>query len=127
MPPNLSAQHVLIVDDEADNIAVLRLVLQRYGAQVSIAHNGRDALALLETIQPLPTMVITDLAMPYMDGWELMRAMREDERWSSLPIVALTANVMPGYQQKALQSGFDGYVTKPFRVDHLLPFFKTVE
>lgn len=110
--------NVLLVDDEPDNIGVAETVLTYYGAKVVTGGNGEEALAQLKHSQP--TVVLLDLAMPIMDGWETIRRIRQDVRNTALPVIALTANVTPGAYDRALEAGFDGYIPKPFRLSEFM-------
>ena len=105
---------VLIVDDEPDNLGVPLKTLTHFGATVYTAEDGQQALTLLSEVEP--TFVLLDLSMPVMDGWETIREMRNNPRTTSLPVIALTAHAMGGDKQRAMDAGFDGYITKPFRI-----------
>jgi CheY-like chemotaxis protein len=109
---------VLIVDDEADNLGVAQKVLSYGGAVVHIARNGLEGLEVLETIKP--TFILLDLSMPEMDGWEMVRRVRASDHLAQIPIIALTAHAMQGDKQKVLESGFDWYIAKPFRINSFM-------
>jgi two-component system cell cycle response regulator len=116
---DLSSWTVVIVDDEPDNLEVLYEVLSMYDAQVHPMPNGREALALLQTL--VPTLVITDLSMPEMDGYELLTAIRAIKGREKTPVIALTAHAMLGDKERILSQGFDGYVTKPIGLETVVP------
>lgn len=110
---DLSAWFVVLVDDDPDNLTPLSRVLQAAGAEVRMARNGIDGLAAIE--DRLPTLVLLDLSMPMMDGWEALRRIRANPRTSDLIVIAITAHAMTLDRIRALNAGFDGYLTKPFR------------
>lgn len=105
---------VLVVDDENDNIVVAELVLSHIGVRVFTASNGRLALNQLETITP--SLILLDLSMPVMDGWETIKHLKSDPRWHTIPVIAVTAHAMFGDRNTTLEAGFDGYINKPIRV-----------
>lgn len=109
---------VLIVDDEPDNLGVAQKVLSFNGADVHIARNGLEGLAVLERLKP--TFILLDLSMPEMDGWEMFTKARSIETMDDVPIIALTAHAMAGDRERVVEAGFDGYIPKPFRIDSFL-------
>lgn len=113
---------VLIVEDEPDNLAVAMKVLSFSGATVFTAEDGVEGLKVLEKV--LPTFILMDLSMPNMDGWEMLKAIREKPDTAQLPVIALTAHAMTGDKDKALEAGFNGYITKPFRIGTLMSEIK---
>ena len=114
---------VLAVDNEQDNLDVVEKVLSYEGAKVYKAMNGIEGLAILEIVTP--TFILLDLSMPVMDGWEMLEKLRANPVIKHLPVIALTAHAMDGDQDRALAAGFDGYVTKPFRIGTLLAAIQT--
>ena len=111
------------MDNEQDNLDVVEKVLSYEGAKVYKAMNGIEGLAILEIVTP--TFILLDLSMPYMDGWEMLEKLRANPVIKHLPVIALTAHAMDGDQDRALAAGFDGYVTKPFRIGTLLAAIQT--
>jgi CheY-like chemotaxis protein len=109
---------VLIVDDEPDNVSVARKILNYNGAEVHIARNGVEGLALLTALKP--TFILLDLSMPEMDGWEMFQRLRDDGELRYLPVIALTAHAMAGDKERILEAGFNGYIAKPFRLNSFL-------
>lgn len=109
---------VLIVDDEPDNLGVAQKVLAYGGADVHIARNGIEGMAVLGRIKP--TFVLLDLSMPEMDGWEMFSLARSRDELADVPIIALTAHAMAGDADKVLEAGFNGYIAKPFRIQSFL-------
>lgn len=110
--------HILVVDDNSDLRAYISNVLQRQGYQVRTAHDGEAALAMLETF--LPNLVLTDLMMPGMSGLELLQQIRQDDRFSSIPVVLLTAKVDDETRIEGVEQGADAYLGKPFNDRELL-------
>jgi CheY-like chemotaxis protein len=116
---NLVAQKVLLVDDDARNIFALSSVLERRGMQVLTATTGREAIALLEAT-PGVAIVLMDIMMPKMDGYETMRVIRGKPEFRRLPIIALTAKAMKGDREKCLEAGASDYLAKPVNTEQLL-------
>ncbi|WP_295212190.1 response regulator [Ruminococcus sp.] len=109
--------HILLVDDNKVNLDIEREILCTYGLQVDIADSGMKAIDYCRTHRP--DMIILDLHMPDMDGYETARRIRELEGFGITPIIALTADVVSGIEQKVYAAGMDGYISKPFRPDDL--------
>jgi two-component system cell cycle response regulator DivK len=108
---DFSKWHVIIVDDEPDNIGVLEVVFNFHRTIVRMADSGVKCLQLLE--EQLPTFLLVDIQMPGMSGYELVKIIRENRDWNHLPVIAVTAHAMPGDDERALAGGFDGYIPKP--------------
>ena len=115
---SLSGRSVLVVDDDVRNIFALTSLLEDHHLNVLHAENGRAAIELLEKT-PEIDVVLMDIMMPEMDGYETMRAIRQIPRFKSLPIVALTAKAMKGDRAKCIEAGATDYVTKPVDLDQL--------
>ncbi|MFK4222653.1 HAMP domain-containing protein, partial [Streptomyces sp. NPDC019890] len=115
----LSSRRVLIVDDDIRNVFALTHVLGRVGMPVLYAENGREGIETLER-NPDVELVLMDIMMPEMDGYETIEAIRRSPLWTDLPIVALTAKAMPGDREKSIAQGANEYVPKPVDVDRLL-------
>lgn len=113
-----SAPAVLIVDDDAEIVYLVRLFLERAGHQVSVARNGRDAVALLAG--PPPALILLDVLMPFQDGFNLLARIRTTPAWSAVPIIMLTAMAQEGDIVRALDAGANDYIVKPFQPDELL-------
>jgi PAS domain S-box-containing protein len=111
-PDALKDLDVMIVEDDADTRELIRTVLHQAGAAVSTASSVRDAVDVLELHRP--DLVITDIAMPHATGFDLVKRMREDPRWSELPVIALTAYGRPEDRAQAMSLGFHAHVGKPF-------------
>jgi CheY-like chemotaxis protein len=116
---HLSGKTVLVVDDDVRNIFALSSVLERHGMRVLTASTGREAIATLGAT-PDVALVLMDVMMPEMDGYETTAAMRQDRRFRRLPIVALTAKAMKGDREKCLEAGASDYLAKPVNTEQLL-------
>ncbi|WP_307175131.1 HAMP domain-containing protein [Streptomyces africanus] len=115
----LAGRRVLIVDDDIRNVFALTHVLGRVGMTVLYAENGREGIEMLERSADV-ALVLMDIMMPEMDGYETISAIRRTPRWADLPIVALTAKAMPGDREKSIARGANDYVPKPVDIDRLL-------
>jgi len=109
---------ILVVDDEEDVLDVLRLVLAKSGYEVLTATSGMEGLTQAES--QLPDLILLDIMMQQMDGWEVLKLLKLDERTSSIPVVILSARVEPKDKIRGLQEGAIDYVTKPFAVREIL-------
>lgn len=107
----MANERILVVDDNPTNLKLVQVVLSTSGFEVCTAVDGQDALAQVEACQP--RLILTDLQMPVMDGLELTRQLKADERTRWIPVVALTSYAMKGDEEKALAAGCSGYITKP--------------
>jgi CheY-like chemotaxis protein len=114
---------VLVVDDDVRNIYALSSVLEEAGMDVLFAENGRDGIAALRS-NPGISIVLMDVMMPEMDGYETMQRIREMPEYRTLPILALTAKAMKGDREKCLAAGASDYVTKPVDPDQLLSLMR---
>jgi CheY-like chemotaxis protein len=114
MPP----ARILIADDYDDNRELLRLMLEGVGYSVRETRDGRECIAAAR--EELPDIVLIDLSMPVLDGWGTLRELRADERTRSVACVAVTALAAEQDRQRALDAGFDAYLSKPYRSRDLL-------
>lgn len=113
---------ILIIDDEPDNIEIAKIILNSVGAKVLTAQSGAAGLKLLN--EKRVDLVLLDISMPEMDGWEVLKEIRKQYDKSVLPVVALTAHVHPNDRDEILQAGFDYFIAKPFRIG---TFFEEVK
>lgn len=119
----LEGARILLADDDVRNIFAISAALEAHGAQIIVARNGREALAKLEE-QPDIDLVLMDVMMPEMNGLEATRAIRQQERFKKLPIIAITAKAMRDDQQRCLQAGANDYLAKPVDMDRLMSLVK---
>jgi CheY-like chemotaxis protein len=121
--PVLAGKKVLIVDDDVRNIFALTSMLERYQMQVLYAENGQDGINTLQNNSDID-LVLMDVMMPEMDGYETMRAIRQIPQFATLPMIALTAKAMKGDREKCLEAGASSYITKPVDVEQLLSLLR---
>ncbi|POA99322.1 hypothetical protein C2134_07030 [Chromobacterium sinusclupearum] len=114
----LEGRSILVVDDDPRNLFVVTAALERHGAKLSSAVNGRRALEFLE--QQRPDLVLMDIMMPEMDGYQAIAAIRANPAWVDLPVVAITAKALPAEREKILATGADDYLSKPVDYDVLV-------
>jgi CheY-like chemotaxis protein/GAF domain-containing protein len=119
----LAGRKVLVVDDDLRNIFALSSVLERQEMKVLYAENGRDGIEVLES-DPEIEVVLMDIMMPEMDGYDTMRAIRRIPKFKSLPIITLTAKAMKGDRDKCIAAGASDYITKPVDVAKLLSLLR---
>ncbi|HEY1553182.1 MAG TPA: HAMP domain-containing protein [Kofleriaceae bacterium] len=119
----LRGRRVLVVDDDARNIFALTTVLESQGMDVVSATNGRQAIGIIQRTPDLG-VVLMDIMMPEMDGYETMREIRKDQKLRTLPILALTAKAMKGDREKCLEAGASDYIAKPVNTDQLLSLLR---
>jgi CheY-like chemotaxis protein len=103
---------ILVVDDTPDNLMVARAALTFFNVQVYTASSGEEGLRLARQVKP--TLILLDIKMPHMSGWDVLQAIRQDEALSNTLVIAITAYAMDNDREKALAAGFDGYISKPF-------------
>ena len=115
----LVGKKVLVVDDDVRNIFALSSVLERRGMTVLTAGTGREAIATLESTPDL-AIVLMDIMMPEMDGYETMQVIRQNSSFRRLPIIALTAKAMKGDRERCLEAGASEYLAKPVNTEQLL-------
>jgi signal transduction histidine kinase/HAMP domain-containing protein/DNA-binding response OmpR family regulator len=119
----LAGRKVLVVDDDVRNIFALTSLLERQGMKVLFAENARDGIGVLEET-PDVEVVLMDVMMPELDGYQAMRMIRSMVRYADLPIVALTAKAMKGDREKCIAAGASDYIAKPVNVDKLLSLLR---
>ena len=121
--PGLQDRKVLIVDDDVRNIFALTSVLERHQMEVVYAENGRDGIHVLQAT-PAIDLVLMDIMMPGMDGYETIREIRALPDFKQLPIIALTAKAMKSDREKCIEAGASDYITKPVDTDQLLSLLR---
>jgi two-component system, cell cycle response regulator DivK len=118
----MSKGRILIVEDNMDNYELVRIVLERAGYDVFLAVNGRDGVDAARAQKP--DLILMDLGMPEMDGWNATQKLKANEETKSIPLYALTAHTLPAERKRAILAGCDGYVAKPI---HMKGFLDVVE
>lgn len=108
---------VLVADDKDTGRELVRTILERSGHQVFEASDGEEAVS--EALRIHPDLIILDIHMPGLDGFEVIEKLRNEDRFSNTPIIALTASAMMGDRERAMAAGFTGYITKPIRLEAL--------
>ena len=109
----LAGWKVLVVDDEPDSLEVAGDLLEMVGVVVLTANNGVEGLEQARAY--LPNFIISDLSMPEMSGWEMLKHLKEDGATQDIPVIALTAHAMQGDRERVLAAGFNNYLSKPLR------------
>jgi CheY-like chemotaxis protein len=107
----MAAERILLVEDNAQNRRLAQFLLTSHGYVVYEAITGPEAIELARA--HLPHLILMDLRLPGLDGYEVTKALKGDDRTRQIPVIALTAFAMEGDREKALQAGCDGYITKP--------------
>jgi len=115
----LKNKKILVVDDDMRNIFALSSALESYDMQVEIANDGQEALTKLDEITDID-LVLMDIMMPVMDGYDAMRHIRKQVKYAKLPVIALTAKAMKEDREKCIEAGANDYITKPVDIDRLL-------
>ena len=110
---------ILIVEDDELNRDSLRRLLRRRGFEIALAVDGEDGIAVARA--EAPDLILMDMSLPLVDGWEATRQLKADPAVRATPIIALTAHAMSGDRDKALAAGCDDFDTKPIDLDRLLP------
>lgn len=117
-PKALKMPRILLVEDNENNRDMLSRRLQRKGYEVLLAEDGRQALEVAEAEKP--DLVLMDMSLPEIDGWEATRRLKANPVTAGTPVIALTAHAMSGDREKALEAGCDDYDTKPVDLPSLL-------
>lgn len=112
----MSKGRVLVIEDNRDNLELIRFLLEQGSFEVFTAMDGRDGLEKARTHHP--QIVLLDMSIPEIDGWHLARALKSARETSDILIIALTGHTLPGDRKKALEAGCDGYISKPLDVPH---------
>jgi len=120
---SLQGRTILITDDDTRNIYALRSALEDFDMIVLSAESGGDAIGLLHS-RPEIDVVLMDIMMPEMDGYETIRRIRARDEWRDLPILALTAKAMKGDREQCLAAGASEYISKPVDIDQLVALIR---
>ena len=115
---------ILYIEDNEDNIYVLESRLKRHGYSVIIARDGASGVQLASSEQP--DLILMDLSLPVLDGWEATRRIKAAQQTRHIPVIALTANAMTGDREKALAAGCDEFDTKPIVLPRLLDMIRAL-
>jgi len=110
----MSEVRVLLVEDNKDNFELVRFLLERAGYEVLAARTGLEGLEIAR--REIPDLVLMDLSLPELDGWTAAQELKADKQTARIPLLAITAHTLPGDRKHALESGFDGYITKPIDI-----------
>lgn len=121
---DVSSWDVIIVDDEPDNIGVVKLALEFNDVSVRVAESGVRCLELMK--QKTPTLVLVDIQMPDMSGYELLEHIRANNAWDHLPVIAVTAFAMSDDWRQIINAGFNGYIPKPVNVITIVDEIKEI-
>ena len=119
----LATKKVLVVDDDVRNLFALTTAFEKYNIHTITAESGQDAINLLNENGDID-MVLMDIMMPEMDGYETTQKIRREHKNSNLPIIAVTAKAMKGDREKCIEAGASDYITKPVKIDQLLSLMR---
>jgi len=119
----LAHKNVLVVDDDVRNLFALTTAFERYNINTITAESGRDAMTILSENKNID-IVLMDIMMPEMDGYETTQKIRREHKNSTLPIIAVTAKAMKGDREKCIEAGASDYITKPLKIDQLLSLMR---
>jgi CheY-like chemotaxis protein len=114
----MSKGRILVIEDNVDNYQLVRFILEQYGYETFLAVSGLEGVEAAR-IQS-PDLILLDLALPEMDGWEVAQRLKADPRTAPIPVVALTARTLPVDRQRALEAGCADFITKPIDIGALL-------
>jgi HAMP domain-containing protein/signal transduction histidine kinase/CheY-like chemotaxis protein len=120
----LTGKNVLVVDDDVRNLFALTTVFERYNMNVVTAESGKEAIQIINDDKQKVDMVLMDIMMPEMDGYETTQKIRREHKNNTLPIIAVTAKAMKGDRQKCIEAGASDYITKPLKIDQLLSLMR---
>jgi CheY-like chemotaxis protein len=121
--PDLCGKKVLLCDDDARNLFAITAILEQHDMRIVYAENGQQALDKLAA-EPDVDIVLMDIMMPEMDGYEATRRIRAEPKHRKLPVIALTAKAMQGDREKCIQAGASDYITKPVDADQLISLLR---
>jgi two-component system cell cycle response regulator DivK len=113
----MSGRRILLVEDDLDNLEMVRFVLEGAGYQILIGRTGVEAVKLAR--EERPDLILMDLSLPEKDGWTAAAEIKADPALRAIPLIALTAHTLPGDRKRALEAGFDVYISKPIDLPSL--------
>ena len=114
----MSKGHILVVEDNLDNYELVRAILEIAGYDTFLAVNGRDGVNAAR--KQKPDLILIDMSLPEMDGWNATKHIREDPESAHIPMIALTVHTLPIERKRALDAGVDAYLPKPYDAGHLI-------
>lgn len=114
----MSKGHVLVVEDNLDNYELVRTILKLADYDTFLAVNGRDGVNAAR--KQKPDLILMDMSLPEMDGWNATRLIRQDPETAHIPMIALTVHTLPIERQRALEAGVDAYLPKPYDASQLI-------
>lgn len=114
----MSKGHILVVEDNLDNYELVRTILEIAGYDTFLAVNGRDGVNAAR--KQKPDLILMDMALPEMDGWDATKRIREDPETAHIPMVALTVHTLPRERKRALDAGVDAFLSKPFDANRFI-------
>jgi CheY-like chemotaxis protein len=120
----MSKGHILVVEDNLDNYELVRTILGLAGYDTFLAVNGRDGVDAAK--KQKPDLILMDMALPEMDGWDATKQVRADPETEHIPIVALTVHTLPRERKRALDAGIDAYLSKPYDANQLIQLVERI-
>jgi CheY-like chemotaxis protein len=120
----MSKGHILVVEDNLDNYELVRTILDLAGYDTFLAVNGRDGVNAAR--KQKPDLILMDMALPEMDGWDATKQVRADPETEHIPIVALTVHTLPRERKRALDAGIDAYLSKPYDANQLIQLVERI-
>jgi two-component system, cell cycle response regulator DivK len=115
---------ILVIEDNSDNLNLVRFLLENAGYDVMAAANGLTGLEIANTLHV--DLVLLDLTLPEVDGWTLAQMLKSDPATAAIPLVAITAHTLPGDRKRALSAGCDGYISKPLNIPQFIEQIQTI-
>jgi two-component system cell cycle response regulator len=110
---------ILVIEDNAANLELMTYLLNAFGHMTIVARDGAEGMA--EALRCAPDLILCDLALPGLDGYEVMRRLKAERDLAGVPMVAVTASAMVGDREKVIGAGFDGYISKPINPEGFVP------